>query len=130
MEIKNKKPYSKQFDVVVNVSNSEYKDTFQLDKSVIAVTAITLIADKEDLMYYRGSIKLEINKEEIFSEGYSVKRIMCLPTVSPNQRAFKIGEVLAGNGQIKFEYTDAQDGRTVGFTPYKVTLCVDGYTSG
>jgi hypothetical protein len=128
MDIKNKKPYSKQFDVVVRTSNTNYKETFQLDKSVLAVTAVAMIADKEDLMYYRGSIKLEINKEEIFSEGYSVKRIMCLPTVSPNLRAFKIGDVPAGNGQIIFTYTDASDGRTVGFSPYKVTLCVDGYT--
>jgi hypothetical protein len=126
----NRKYYTKQFDLLIDTELKTYSRTYQLDKSVVAITAITIVSNREDLLYYRGSIHLEINKEEIFSEGYSVKRIVCLPTVDPNFRALKIGEIQAGNGQIKFEYTDSDDMRGFGFNPYTISLCVDGLSQG
>jgi hypothetical protein len=124
-----KKFYSKQFDLIITEANKTFKKAIQLDKSVVAITGVAMVSDREDLMYYRGTIRLEINKDEIFSEGFSVKRIMCLPTMSPNERAYKIGEVLTGNGQINFEYTDKPDGRSIPFAVHTVTLCIDGYTN-
>jgi hypothetical protein len=50
---------------------------------------------------------------------------MSSPNVKPNDRAYHIGKNPAGNGLIKIEYTDSDDGRTL-FAAYTVTLCVDG----
>ncbi len=119
------KLFSKDFDVQVTEAGQTVKKTFELDKSVKTITHYTILSNREDLTYYRGSFKLDINKEEIAPEGYSTKKIMCWPTVSPNERLKSIGKQATGNGLITFEYKDTNDGLT-GFAPYTVSLCVEG----
>ena len=119
------KYYSKQFDIAITNANSVVKQTFELDKSVKVIHGVCLLSNREDLAYYRGSIRLEINKEEIFADGYSAKRLLSWPTVKPNDRARDIGKVDPGNGLIKIDYTDTDDGRTL-FAPHTISLCVDG----
>lgn len=119
------KPYYKEFDIDVAASGETVKKTFEVDKSVKTVRGVMLISNRPDLVYYRGSLHLEINKEEIFPEGYSASRLLSSPNVKPNDRIYSIGEHASGNGLIKIEYTDSEDGRTT-FGAYTVTLCVDG----
>jgi hypothetical protein len=117
--------FSKDFDVQVTAAGQTFKKTFELDKSVKAITHYTILSNREDLTYYRGSFRLEINKDEIAPEGYSVKKVMCWPSVSADARLKSIGRRETGNGQISFEYTDTNDGLTA-FAPYTVTLSVEG----
>lgn len=117
--------FSKDFDVQITAAGQSVKKTFELDKSVKAITHYTILSNREDLTYYRGSFRLEINKDEIVPDGYSTKKIMCWPTVSANDRLKSIGKRSTGNGLINFEYTDTNDGLTV-FTPYTVSLSVEG----
>lgn len=117
--------FSKDFDVQVIAAGQTVRKTFELDKSVKVITRYTILSNREDLAYYRGSFRLEINKDEIAPEGYSVKKVMCWPSVAPDERIKSIGRKDTGNGQIDFEYTDTNDGLTV-FQPYKVTLSVEG----
>lgn len=119
------KLFSKDFDVKITEEGKTVKKTFELDKSVKTITHYTILSNREDLTYYRGSFRLEINKDEIAPDGYSTKKIMCWPTVSPNDRLKSIGKRTTGNGLITFEYTDTADSLT-GFTPYTVSLCVEG----
>ena len=119
------KLFSKDIDVQVTAAGATVKKTIDLDKSVKTITHYTIYSNRDDLAYYRGSFKLEINREEIIPDGYSTKKIMCWPTVSADQRLKSIGRVATGNGQITFEYTDTNDGLTL-FQSYTVTLNVEG----
>jgi len=117
--------FSKDFDLPVTAAGQTFKKTFELDKSVKAITHYTILSNREDLAYYRGSFRLEINKDEIAPEGYSVKKVMCWASVPADKRLKSIGRRDTGNGQISFEYTDTNDGLTV-FQPYVVTISVEG----
>lgn len=120
-----RKTFSKTFNLQVTDAGKTVKKTFEVDKSVVSVHAVALQSNREELMYYRGSFKLEINKDEIFSEETSAKKIYALPSVDANNRSYRIGSIATGNGLITFEYTDNEDGRTV-FAPYTVSLIIDG----
>jgi hypothetical protein len=119
------KYYSKQFDVQITEAGKTVKKTFEVDKSVKTIYGVCILSNRDDLAYYRGSFRLEINKDEIYADGYSTKKIMSSENVEPNKRCFYIGKIIVGNGLITFEYTDSEDGRTV-FAPYVVSLSVDG----
>ena len=118
-------PYSNTYNLLITEADKTVKKTFEVDKSVVIVSALALTASKEDLMYCRGTIRLEINKNELYSEGTPAKKIYSLPTVDANNRAYRIGSVATGNGLITLEYTDNADGRTV-FSSYIVSLTIDG----
>jgi len=119
-----KKFYSKDFNIEVTEQGT-IKKTFEVDKSVIAITHFTILSNRDDLAYYRGSFRLEINKDEVIPEGYSTKKVMCWPTVGANDRLKSIGRKETGNGLITFEYTDRDDGLTE-FESYTISLSVEG----
>ena len=83
-----------------------------------------LTADKEDLLYYRGSQKIEVNRFELFPEGYESKLLMSGINCSPNDRYYETGEVPIGNAQVKMEFRDTSDGRTQ-FAAYRDSLYLD-----
>lgn len=111
----------KRFDIAVTDPNMVYSKTFELDKNIAAVTGLLFTSDKDDLLYYRGSQKVEINKEEIFPENYESKLLLSGINVAPDNRYYDIGNQPAGNGTIKVEYRDMDDNRAA-FTPYRVSL--------
>lgn len=117
--------FSKDFDLPITAAGQTFKKTFELDKSVKTITHYTILSNREDLAYYRGSFRLEINKDEIAPEGYSVKKVMCWASVPADKRLKSIGRRDTGNGQISFEYTDSNDGLTA-FQPYVVSISVEG----
>ncbi|MGH2611875.1 MAG: hypothetical protein ACRDFB_02365, partial [Rhabdochlamydiaceae bacterium] len=80
--------------------------TFELEKSIIAIKGLLLTSDRDDLLYANGSQRIEINGEEIFPEGYESKLLMSGVNVQPNKRYFDLGNMLPGNGRVKIEYTD------------------------
>lgn len=117
------KPVIKIFDIQLTAANQNISKTFELDKNIKAVKGVLVTSDKDDLMYYRGSQKIEINKEEYFPEKYESKLLMSGINVPPNLRYYDLGNVNPGNGSVKIVYQDTDDGRTV-FTPYRVSLYV------
>lgn len=118
------KPVKKRFDILVTTANITQSKVFELDKDILSIKGILVTADKDELLYYRGTQKIEINKEEFFPDNYESKLLMSGVNVAPNQKYYDIGAVPPGNGQIKVEYTDTDDGRTV-FVPYRVSIYVN-----
>ena len=118
------KATKKRFDIKILVANSSVNDTFELDKNIVKVHGILVTSDKDDLLYYRGTQKVEINKEEFFPENYESKLLMSGINVAPKQRYYDLGGVAPGNGLVKISYKDLDDGRTV-FAPYRVSLYLD-----
>lgn len=118
------KPVKKRFDIQVTAANQIISKTFELDKNIKSVKGVLVTSDKDDLLYYRGSQKIEINKEEYFPENYESKLLMSGINVSPKQRYYDLGNVNPGNGSVKLVYQDTDDGRTA-FSAYRVSLYVD-----
>jgi hypothetical protein len=118
------KPVKKRFDIQITTARESVSKPFELDKNIVKVNGVLVTSDKDDLLYYRGTQKIEINNEEFFPDNYESKLLMSGINVSPKQRYYDIGNVSPGNGIIKLSYTDTDDGRTV-FTPYRVSLYVD-----
>lgn len=113
----------KRFDVLIEQPESEVSKTFELDKTVKFITGLLVTSDRDDLLFYRGSQKIDINKEEIFPEAYESKLIMSGINVSPNQRYYDIGKMDVGNGRIRIEYKDKENLMSR-FEPYRVSLYV------
>jgi hypothetical protein len=111
----------KRFDLQVTEANKVVSATFELDKNIVYVRGILLTSNKDDIMYYRGSQKIEINKQEIFPEDYESKLLMCGINVSPNVRYYDTGHTAVGNGQVKLEFKDTTDTRTP-FEAYRVSI--------
>ena len=118
------KPVKKRFDIQIATAREAVNKAFELDKNIKAVKGVLVTSDKDDLLYYRGTQKIEINNEEFFPDNYESKLLMSGINVPPKQRYYDIGNVSPGNGIIKLSYTDADDGRTA-FVPYRVSLYVD-----
>lgn len=118
------KRIKKRYDIDVTSANAMHTKTFVLDKNVTAVHGILFASDRDDLMYYRGSAKIEINSDEIFPEGYETKLLMTGLNVSPNDRFYNLGGVPPGNFKVKVEYKDTPDAR-LQFAAYRVSLYLD-----
>lgn len=119
-----KKTVKKRFDLQVNEANKTISSGFELDKNIVAVKGLLLSSDRDELLYFRGSQKIEINREEIFPENYESKLLMSGINVSPGSRYYELGSINSGNKNVKVEFKDSDDGRTV-FTPYRVSLYLE-----
>lgn len=118
------KRVKKRYDIDVTAANALHTKTFELDKTVEKVHGVLFSSDRDDLMYYRGSAKVEINSDEIFPEGYESKLLMSGLNVSPNERYYNLGGVLPGNFKVKVEYKDTADAR-LQFAAYRVSIYLD-----
>src|SRR6185369_18013243 len=118
------KPVKKRFDLQVTAANQNLTKNFELDKNIKAVKGVLVTSDKDDLLYYRGTQKIEINKEEYFPENYESNLLMSGINVSPKQRYYDLGNVNPGNGSVKVVYQDTEDARAP-FSPYRVSLYMD-----
>lgn len=113
----------KRFDIAVTASDRIFSQTFELDKNITFIKGILMTADKEDLLYYRGSQRIEVNKQEIFPENYETKLLMCGINVPPNARYY-VTNIPVGNGLVRMEYKDSNDTRMT-FESYRVSLYLD-----
>lgn len=118
------KRIKKRYDIQITTASTITSQTFELDKTVEKVHGLLFASDRDDLTYYRGSAKVEINSEEIFPEGYETKLLMSGLNVSPNDRFYNIGGVLPGNFKVKVEYKDTADTK-LAFSPYRVSIYLD-----
>lgn len=122
------KRIKKRFDIDVTQQNVIHSKTFELDKNIIKVHGLVFAGDRDDLLYYRGSNKIEINRQEIFPEGYETKLLMAGLNVSPNDRYYNLGGIEPGNGKVKIDYKDTST-VVVDFVAYRVSIYLDCETS-
>jgi hypothetical protein len=118
------KPVKKRFDIPVAEENTTVTRSFELEKNIKAIKGLLLTSDKDDLLYFRGSQRIEINAEEFFPENYESKLLMSGVNVSPKQRYYALDNVNPGNGMLKVTYTDKEDSRT-DFEAYRVSIYLD-----
>ncbi|MFZ5553557.1 MAG: hypothetical protein ACOZCO_10600 [Bacteroidota bacterium] len=114
----------KRFDIQISTSGESISKNFELDKSIVCIRGMLFTSDKDDLLFFRGSQRVEINKQEFFPEDYETKLLMTGVNVRPNARYYALGRVHPGNGIVRVEYKDTPDGRTT-FAAYRVSLYLD-----
>lgn len=118
----------KRFDIDITAAGVVYSKTFELDKNITLLHGLLMTCSRDDLLYYRGSQKIEINRQELFPEHYESKLLMTGINVSPNDRYYQLGGMLPGNGKVKVDYKDTVYG-TDPFAPYRVSLYLDCETN-
>lgn len=112
----------KRFSFLVNQPDQSYPKKFELDKTVRVVRGILITSNKPNLLFYRGSQKIEISGEEIFPEEYESKLLMTGINVPPDQKFADLGDnVLSGNGEVKVLYKDKNNTSAL-FEPYEVSV--------
>jgi hypothetical protein len=114
----------KRFDLQITTAGAVHSQSFELDKTISFVKGILITSSKDDLLYYRGSQRIELNRQELFPEGYESKLLMSGINCSPNVRYYQTGQMPIGNGILKVEYKDTDDSRAF-FEPYRVSVYLD-----
>ncbi len=109
----------KPFSFIVSSSGEVVTKQFSLDKNVVKVLALAISADYPQLLFYRGTQKIEINGEELYEEAHESKMLM-RGLVEKKFTDFAEG-VFPGNGEVKILYRDTPN-TNAAFVPYKVTL--------
>jgi hypothetical protein len=114
----------KVYSFTVDAPAQPYNKKFDLDKNVKLVHGILLSSDRPNLLFYRGSQRIEISGDELFPEDYESKLLMSGIAVPPDGKFRALGNgVIAGNGEIKIQYKDTHN-PAAEFQPYKVIIVV------
>ncbi|MBT1699478.1 hypothetical protein KK083_21450 [Fulvivirgaceae bacterium PWU4] len=112
----------KLFSFLADSEGVPVSKKFDLDKNVKVVHGILLSSDRPNLLFYRGSQRIEISGDEIFPEDYESKILMSGISVPPDNKFRKLGNgVVAGNGEVKIQYKDTHNPNAP-FTPYRVII--------
>lgn len=114
----------KRYDIEITQENGLHTRTFELDKNIVKVYGLLLESNRDDFLYYRGTCKIELNRQEIFPEGYAAKLLLSGINVSPNDRYYDLGCLEPGNGQIRVEYKDNPH-ILLTYENYRVSLYLD-----
>jgi hypothetical protein len=116
------RPVEKVYTINVETEGQPVSKKFDLDKNVKLVLGILLSSDRPNLLFYRGSQRIEISGDELFPEGYESKILMSGLSVAPDQKFRSLGNgAVAGNGEVKILYQDTPNPNAV-FQPYKVSI--------
>lgn len=110
-----------RFDLKITSANEVFKGEFELDKNANFLIGITITSDRDDLVFYRGTQKIQFNDSELFPEGFESRMLMAGLNVSPNHRMVEVGIIEAGNGKLEVWFKDSDHPNTR-FTPYRVTF--------
>ena len=108
-----------EFSLQVNAANQIFSESFELDKSVVAIKGLKIDSSRNDLAYYRGMQRMEISKKEIFPDNYLTQRLMVGISVGMNERYKDLKSPNLGNRIIKVDYKDS-DAFGTAFAPYTV----------
>ncbi len=111
----------KRFSFQVTTPNQSYPMVFELDRSIKIVRGLLMSADQPNMMFYRGSQQITLNGLELFPAGYESKLLMSGISIPPDQKYVDLGDVLAGNGELKLNFVDA-DNPMQYFSPYIVSI--------
>jgi hypothetical protein len=112
----------KTFTFLVEVEGQPVNKKFDLDKNVKVVHGIAISSDRPNLLFYRGSQRIELSGDELYPEDYESKMFMSGMSVAPDDKYKSLGNgVVSGNGELKFQYKDTPNPNAP-FVPYKVII--------
>lgn len=95
-----------RFDIEVKIVGEVVKKTFELDKHAQIILGFSITSDREDLLFYRGTQKIQVNDQELFPEDFESKLLMTGLNVAPDCRMITLDALDAGNGRIEVHFKD------------------------
>jgi hypothetical protein len=101
----------RQFILPITDAGKLHKQSFQLEKNAKAIKGISVSSDFPDYLYYRGSLGLFVNQQEVFQEGYDAKKLVFSTATGMNDRLAKV-DVPVGDGQVEVKFQDSEHPRT------------------
>ncbi len=110
-----------RFDIKIVEPNQTVKGEFELDKNAKYVQGILITSDRDELLFYRGSQKIQLNDKELFPENFESRLLMAGLNVAPDDRPISTGNVPTGNGRLEVYFKDQNHSNTR-FTPYRVSI--------
>ncbi len=117
-----KRLVDKIYTFLVDADGQPVSKKFDLDKNVKVVHGIMMSSDRPNLLFYRGSQRIELSGEELYPEDYESKMFMSGLGVAPDLRYKSLGNgVVAGNGELKIQYKDTANPNAP-FAVYKVII--------
>jgi hypothetical protein len=110
-----------RFDLLITSDEQTFKGEFELDKGSRFLLGISVTSDREDLLFHRGSFRMQLSDKELFPEKFEAKLLMAGLNVAPDQRMVTLGELPTGNGKLDVSYLDT-DHSQAAFSPYRLTI--------
>ena len=112
----------KVFSFLVDTEGQPVSKKFDLDKNVKLVRGMMMSSDRPNLLFYRGSQRIELSGEELYPEDFESKMFMSGMAVAPDNKYKSLGDgVVAGNGELKIQYKDTLNPNAP-FEVYKVII--------
>ncbi len=115
----------RRYDVQVTTAGQQVQNSITLDVDVEKIKGVMLTSDREDLMYLRGSFKLQADGSECFPDGTPARVIMFGLGIGPGNRYEPLGNGSfdPGNMNVTLDYNDTNHPQAV-FEPYTVSLYI------
>jgi len=110
-----------RFDIDVTSANKTFKASFELDKNAFQLLGISITSNRDDLLFYRGSQKIQMNDKELFPEGFESKLLMSGLNVAPDARMITLDKFPCGNGIMDVWFTDLNHALAP-FVAYRVSI--------
>lgn len=112
----------KIYTFLVDAEGQPVNKKFDLDKNVKVVHGIVMSSDRPNLLFYRGSQRVELSGDELYPEDYESKMFMSGMAVAPDDKYKSLGNgVVAGNGELKIQFKDSYNPNAP-FEAYKVII--------
>jgi hypothetical protein len=117
-----KRLVDKIFTFLVENEGLPLNKKFDLDKNVKVVHGIAISSDRPNLLFYRGSQRIELSGDELFPEDFESKMFMSGMAVPPDDKYKSLGNgVVTGNGELKIQFKDSPNPNAP-FATYKVII--------
>jgi hypothetical protein len=110
-----------RFDILITTANEAFKGEFELDKNANFLLGIAITSDRDDLLFYRGSQRMQLNDMELFPEGFESKLLLSGLNVAPDNRMISLGDIATGNGKLDILYKDTNHANAP-FVAYRVSI--------
>lgn len=114
----------KPFSFQVTEPDKTVTATFELDRNIVGIKGLLVGSQRPEMLYLRGSQRIEISKVEIFPENYLTQWLMVGLSTPMNDRFKILKDVLPGDHIVRIDYKDTFNGRTE-FGPYTYHLVLE-----
>ncbi len=110
-----------RFDIQITGDNRTFKAEFQLDRNAKYLIGLAITSDRDDMLFYRGSQKIELNDSQLFPERFESRLLMSGLNVPPDNRMITLGEIPTGNGKLEVLFNDTES-PVIAFEEYRVSF--------
>lgn len=111
------------FDVSQNTTE---RQDFEIPTNVAAISGFQISSDRDDLLYQRCAVGIDVSNTEIAPDGTPTRMYMSGLGVPPNQKTYKIGRfpIESTNRRMRLSIADEDVAGTT-YASYKLKLTIE-----